>query len=63
MPFMFSFEHILFQFFEIIAYITLHSCRRCDMLKLTQHGLVVLHCLKYVVYMAVYRHLVKILYR
>jgi hypothetical protein len=31
--------------------------------KANQHGLVVLHCLKYVVYMAAYWHLVKILYR
>jgi hypothetical protein len=39
MPLMFSLEHILFQFFKITAYVTLHSCRRCNMLKLTNMDL------------------------
>jgi len=36
---MLSFGHILFQFFKIIAYITLHNCRRCDTLKLINMAL------------------------
>ena len=39
MPLMFSFEHILFQFFKIISHVTLHNCRRSDMLKLINMAL------------------------
>lgn len=39
MSLMFSFGHILFHFFKIIFYITLHNCRRSDMLKLINMAL------------------------